>query len=76
MTLRKAADACNVGGRLGSHSLRFGGASGLWAAYKDAAVVRRYGRWSSDAFHTYLWEDRGYSAGMARAMVSSDLAPT
>lgn len=76
MTLRKAAEACGVGGRLGSHSLRFGGASALWAAYKDAAVVRRYGRWSSDAFHIYLWEDRGYSSGMAKAMVQADLAPT
>ena len=61
---------------LGSHSLRFGGASALWAAYKDASVVRRYGRWASDAFHTYLWEDREYSRGMSESMIKTSLTPT
>ena len=30
--------------RIGTHSLRFGGASALWAAYRDSAVVKRWGR--------------------------------
>ena len=76
LLLRQAAQQCQVGGTIGSHSLRFGGASALWTAYKDASVVRRYGRWASDAFHTYLWEDRKYSQGMAGSMLQTDLAPT
>ena len=76
MLLRRAAEACGVTGNLGSHSLRFGGASALWAAYKDASVVRRYGRWASDAFHTYLWEDREYSRGMSESMIKASLTPT
>ena len=35
---------------IGSHSLRIAGASSLWASYKDSALVRRWGRWISDAF--------------------------
>jgi hypothetical protein len=50
--------------------------SALWAAYKDASVVRRYGRWASDAFHTYLWEDREYSRGMSESMIKTSLTPT
>ncbi|CAL1147366.1 unnamed protein product [Cladocopium goreaui] len=41
MLLREAACQCGVGGTIGSHSLRFGGASALWTAFKDASVVRR-----------------------------------
>lgn len=76
MLLREAACQCGVGGTIGSHSLRFGGASALWTAFKDASVVRRFGRWASDAFHSYLWEDREYSRGMAASMLNTDLAPT
>ena len=28
---------------IGTHSLRIGGASALWAAYKDSALVQRWG---------------------------------
>ncbi|CAL1152080.1 unnamed protein product [Cladocopium goreaui] len=76
MLLKEAACQCGVGGTIGSHSLRFGGASALWTAFKDASVVRRFGRWASDAFHSYLWEDREYSRGMAASMLRADLAPT
>ena len=55
------------------HSLRFGGASALWAAYRDSAVVKRWGRWASEAFQGYLWEARGNAAGVATAMASADL---
>ena len=59
--------------RMGTHSLRFGGASALWAAYRDSAVVKRWGRWASDAFHGYLWEDRNNARGVAQAMATADL---
>ena len=58
---------------IGSHSLRIGGASALWAAYKDSALVRRWGRWSSDAFHGYLWEARSSAQGVSDAMAAADL---
>ena len=59
--------------RIGIHSLRFGGASALWAAYRDSAVVKRWGRWASEAFQGYLWEARGNAAGVATAMAGADL---
>ena len=59
--------------RIGTHSLRFGGASALWAAYRDSAVVKRWGRWASEAFQGYLWEARNNAAGVATAMASADL---
>ena len=62
--------------RLGSHSLRFGGASALWAAFHDAAIVRRWGRWASDAFQTYIWEGRQGAKGVAKAMSEVDLTPS
>jgi len=59
----------------GSHSLRFGGASALWAAFHDTGLVKRWGRWATDTFHTYLWEDRKGSEGVAAAMAVSDVTP-
>ena len=59
--------------RMGTHSLRFGGASALWSAYRDSAVVKRWGRWASEAFHGYLWEARGNAQGVAEAMAAADL---
>lgn len=61
-------------GSVGSHSLRIGGASALWAAYKDSALVRRMGRWTSDAFHGYLWETRDAAQDVASRMGQVDLA--
>ena len=60
--------------RMASHSLRFGGATAIWAAYKDSALVKRWGRWSSDAFHGYLWEDKGNAKGVAEAMAKTSIA--
>ena len=59
---------------IGSHSLRFGGATALWAAYGDSAMVQRWGRWASDAFQGYLWEARGNSRGVAEAMTCADVS--
>ena len=62
-------------GDLGTHSLRFGGASAIWAAYQDSAMVKRWGRWSSDSFQTYLWEGRNTAQGVAQRMATADLTP-
>ena len=41
--------------RMGVHSLRVGGATALWVGTKgNGPVVRRLGRWASDAVHSYL----------------------
>ena len=72
--LTRAATA--LGGdpsRMGTHSLRFGGASALWAAYRDSSVVKRWGRWASEAFQGYLWEARSNAEGVAAAMAKADL---
>ena len=58
---------------LGSHSLRIGGASALYAAFKDTALVQRWGRWNSDAFQGYLWEARDMAEGVASSMAAADL---
>ena len=72
--LEKAALACGVDPQyIGSHSLRFGGATALWTAYQDTAMVQRWGRWASDAFQGYLTEARGNAKGVAAAMSSADV---
>ena len=59
---------------IGSHSLRFGGATALYAAFGDTAMVQRWGRWASDAFQGYLWEARGNAKGVAEAMRKADVS--
>ena len=58
---------------VGPHSLRFGGASALWAAYQDTTLVQRWGRWRSQAFQGYLWEAKDNAKGIARDMAKADL---
>ena len=53
---------------MGTHSLRIGGASALYHQVRDLAIVKRFGRWASDAFHSYLWEAHEPQAGLAAAM--------
>ena len=60
-------------GDLGTHSLRFGGASAIWAAYGESALVKRWGRWASDSYQTYLWDARKASQDVAKRMASVDL---
>ena len=70
--LRRAALACGDDpGRMAAHSLRFGGATALWAAFQDSALVQRWGRWKSDAFHGYLWEGRDNARGVAEKMLTT-----
>ena len=62
-------------GDLGTHSLRFGGALAIWAAYEESALVKRWGRWASDSYQTYLWDSRKASQDVAKKMASVDLTP-
>ena len=63
-------------GDLGTPSLRFGGASAIWASYGDSQMVKRWGRWSSDSFQTYTWDARKSAQGVADRMSKVDLTPT
>ena len=40
---------------LGSHSLRTGGAPASWACHRDGALVKRRGRWASEALQGGRW---------------------
>ena len=42
---------------MGSHSLRKGGATALFAATGNMELVKRFGGWKSDAVHAYLYAD-------------------
>ena len=57
-------------GRFRSHSLRIGGASALLHATGQFDLVKRFGRWSSDAVHTYLHDSAEQSAGLAQRMAA------
>lgn len=75
--IERAAKGLNLpSGDLGTHSLRFGGASALWAQYQDTALVKRWGRWASDSFQTYIWEARETARGVAQKMITADLTPS
>jgi hypothetical protein len=56
--------------RFRSHSLRIGGATALYHIYHDVEIIKRYGRWSSNAFHAYLWEGAETSKGVAASMAA------
>ena len=74
--IEASAKALNMPpGDLGTHSLRFGGASAIWAAYGESALVKRWGRWASDSFQTYLWDAREASRDIAKKMATVDLTP-
>ena len=57
---------------LNTHSLRAGGASALFhATGGNIPVVKRLGRWASEAFEGYLWEDHTLTRGLAGAMLAA-----
>ena len=67
-----------AGSRYGSHSLRIGGATAIYLSTKDLDHVKRFGRWSSDSFHGYLWEAHERQKGLASSMAAAEgqlLAP-
>ena len=55
---------------MGSHSLRIGGATALYRAGHDIETIKRFGRWTSSAVHSYLWETNERQRGLAENMVS------
>ena len=74
--IERAAKSLGVfDGDYSTHSLRFGGASAIWAAYSDTALVKRWGRWSSESFQTYLWDSRKNANGVSHKMSLVDLTP-
>jgi hypothetical protein len=54
--------------RMGSHSLRIGGATAMYHMNHDLEYVKRFGRWKSDCFHRYLWEAHEPPKGIATLM--------
>ncbi|CAE7689640.1 unnamed protein product [Symbiodinium sp. CCMP2592] len=73
MLIAKAAEHQGMQGATGAHSLRFGGASAIWAAYQNSAQLQRFGRWASDVYHGYIWDARASSKGVAKAMAEVDV---
>ena len=57
-------------GKMGSHSLRIGGATAMYHVSGDLQAVRRFGRWASDSFHGYLWESHEQTLGLATRMAN------
>ena len=53
---------------MGSHSLRIGGATAMYHALGDLEIVKRFGRWASNAFHGYLWESNEQAKGVSQKM--------
>ena len=51
-----------------THSLRIGGATALYSAVRDMEVVKRWGRWSGDVAHLYVWDERSALGQDAKAM--------
>ena len=62
--------------RYAVHSLRIGGACCLLHAGFSVELIQRWGRWASNAFQCYLWENSEDSRGVAAKMVASRGAPT
>jgi len=67
--LGRAAEAVGLPpARFRSHSLRIGGASAMLHATNQFDLVKRFGRWSSDAVHGYLHESAEQWRGLAEKM--------
>ena len=69
MMLANAAEECGMPpDRMGSHSLRIGGASALLHAGIQIENIMRWGRWLSNSFQRYLWEANETAQGVSRKM--------
>ena len=72
--IKIAALAAGFPGELaGSHSLRKGGATAFFASTGDLERLKRYGGWSSDAVHAYLYEDHTAQKGISEGMLCTSL---
>ena len=61
---------------MGSHSLRIGGATALYHHTDDLKRVRRFGRWQSGTFHSYLWEAHEHPKSLAENMANDAMTMT
>ncbi|KAG3102353.1 hypothetical protein PI125_g14192 [Phytophthora idaei] len=52
-----AQDVGEQGSEYGTHSLRSGGATALFAEGVDRLVIKHFGRWSSDCYEQYARMD-------------------
>ena len=69
--VRVSAQACGDDpSELDGHSVRRGGATALFNGGVEFPRIMRFGRWSSDAVHTYLWEQRELQKDLASRMVA------
>ena len=67
--LQDAAGAVGVPReRFKTHSLRIGGASAMLHSTQQFDLVKRFGRWSSDAVHVYLHDSAQQVRDLASAM--------
>ena len=57
--------------RFRSHSLRIGGASAMLCSTGQFELVKRFGRWTSNAVHGYLHESAETSLGLASRMAAA-----
>ena len=72
---RMAGTACGLdASRLGTHSMRSGGASAMFAAGYEVEVIKRRGRWLSSTFQQYLWRDQLIMSTIGRGMVPTTAA--
>ena len=71
--LARGARACGIPeGKVGVHSLRSGGATAIHAATKgNSDLVKRSGRWASDAYQGYIWETEHMTQGLAAGMADA-----
>ena len=59
--------------RVGVHSLRVGGATALWVGTQgNVPLVKRMGRWGSDAVERYMWDLPLLTEGTTEAMLLAD----
>ena len=71
--LRAAAKSSGLDpARYATHSLRRGGATALVAAGVNPETVRRFGRWLSDAWRTYVFGTTEHLGDLAAGMVNAD----
>ena len=62
-------------GEVGTHSLRAGGASAVFAASGgNAPLTQRVGRWASSAYEGYIWETEALTRGLSSEMIRAPQA--
>ena len=58
-------------GRIGTHSLRAGGATALLLGGVPMDRIQLFGRWQSPAFLQYLWPQAEQAAGYSQTMAEA-----